>query len=156
MGTMDQWLGSQFLSLGVPHSKPLGDSKGDSAFCPSQFDQIGTRNSWGFTCKSKLSPHSGSVALRQLNPIQGKHKVFFSITRKLIKGRSMMPDAIKSILEAAHCLKEMVLQAKISQVPTTLRKKLLASLSKKFPLSLHAFLTSNTFISNASLKLAKN
>ena len=68
----------------------------------------------------------------------------------------MMPDAIKSILEAAHCLKEMVLQAKISQVPTTLRKKLLASLSKKFPLSLHAFLTSNTFISNASLKLAKN
>ena len=39
---------------------------------------MSTRNSWGPRGKSKLSPHSGTVALRQLNPsIKRGHKVFF-------------------------------------------------------------------------------
>ena len=57
----------------VPGSKPLGDSKVNSAFHPSEVDQISTRTYWGLlVVKSTLSPCSGSVTFRQLNPIHKK------------------------------------------------------------------------------------
>ena len=46
----------------VPCSKPLGGSKVDPAFRPSQMSVV----------KSKLSPRSYSVALRQLKRIHKK------------------------------------------------------------------------------------
>ena len=60
---------------GVPCSKPLGGSKGNSAFHPTEDDQLSTRNSWkpgNCMVKRELFPRSGSVALRQLNPIHKK------------------------------------------------------------------------------------
>ena len=54
---------------GVPRSKPLGGSKIDSVFHPSKVDKMSTTNSLGLKVKSKLSHHSGSVALRQWNSI---------------------------------------------------------------------------------------
>ena len=56
----------------VSGSKPQGGSKVDSAFHPSEVDQMSTGNSGGLSAKSKLSPRSGSVALRLLNSI---HKI---------------------------------------------------------------------------------
>ena len=58
-----------YPNLGVSGSKPLDDFKFDTSFHPSEVDQMSTRNSWGLVVKSKLSPSSGFVALRQLNPI---------------------------------------------------------------------------------------
>ena len=63
-----QWLSHWIPNPGVPGLKPLGGCKVDSAFHPSKVDEMSTRNSWGLMVKSKLSPHSGSVALRQMNP----------------------------------------------------------------------------------------
>ena len=60
---------------GVPVSKPLGGSMVNLAFDPSERDQLSTRNSWkpgNSIVKMKLSPCSGSVALRKLNPIHKK------------------------------------------------------------------------------------
>ena len=50
----------------------VGGSKVDSAFHSSEFHKKNTRISGDFAVKSKLSPHNGSVALRQLNPIHKK------------------------------------------------------------------------------------
>ena len=36
---------------GVPCSKPMGGSKVDSAFHPSEVDEMSTRNSWGLIGK---------------------------------------------------------------------------------------------------------
>ena len=58
---------------GVPCSKPLGGSKVDSAFHLSEVDKINIpRISGNLVVKRKLTPQSGSVALRQLNPIHKK------------------------------------------------------------------------------------
>ena len=59
---------------GVPCSKPLGDFKVDSVFHPSEVNQISNKNFWENSgkVKSKLPPHSGSVALKQLNSIYKK------------------------------------------------------------------------------------
>ena len=57
---------------GVPGSKPLDGSNVDSAFHPFKFDQLSTKNCWELNGKSKISLRSGSVALRQLNPIHEK------------------------------------------------------------------------------------
>ena len=48
------------LSRG-PVSKPLGRSKVDSAFHPSDVDKMSARNSRGLVIKSKLSPLGCSV-----------------------------------------------------------------------------------------------
>ena len=53
---MEQWPPSP----GVPCSKPLGGSKVDSAFHPSEVNEVSTRNFWGLVVKSKLPPQSGS------------------------------------------------------------------------------------------------
>ena len=71
-GAMASWLRRYIPNPGVPYSNPLVGSKIDSAFHPSEVDQMNTRNFWGLVVKSKLSSHSGSVALRQLNPIHEK------------------------------------------------------------------------------------
>ena len=47
---------------GVPGSKPLGGSKVDSAFHPSEVDKMSVRNSWELWVKSKLSPRTGFAA----------------------------------------------------------------------------------------------
>ena len=63
-----------------PMIKATGGSKINSVFYPTEVDQL---KSWSWMVKSKLSPRSGSVALRQLNLIHKKgHKVFFSILRR--------------------------------------------------------------------------
>ena len=54
------------FSIRIPCSKPLGSSKVNSAFHPSNFNQT-AKNSWGL--KSKLSPCGDTVVLRKLNPI---------------------------------------------------------------------------------------
>ena len=64
-----QWLGHWIPIPGVQGSKPLGGSKVDLAFHPSEVNQMSTRTSWRF---SGLSPRSGSAALIQLNPINKK------------------------------------------------------------------------------------
>ena len=57
--------GTHWISVPeISGSKPLGSSKIDSAFHPSKVDEMSTTNSWGLVVKSKLSPNSGSVALR--------------------------------------------------------------------------------------------
>ena len=58
----------------------LINSKVNSALHPSRVDQMSIRNSGNsgdVVVKSKLSPGSGSEALRQLNPIEGAITVFF-------------------------------------------------------------------------------
>ena len=59
----------------------LINSKVNSALHPSRVDQMSIRNSGDVVVKSKLSPGSGSEALRQLNPIEGAikrgHNSFF-------------------------------------------------------------------------------
>ena len=46
----------------------------DSDFNPSEANQMSTSNFWKRNGRSKLPPLSGSVALRQLNPIHKKGK----------------------------------------------------------------------------------
>ena len=45
-GVMALWLTQWIPSLGVLCSKPLGGSKTDSAFHPSEDDKMSTRNFW--------------------------------------------------------------------------------------------------------------
>ena len=52
---------------GLPRSKLLGGSKGNSDFHPSKINQMSTRNIWDLVVRGKLLPRSGLVALRQLN-----------------------------------------------------------------------------------------
>ena len=42
---MAQWLSHWIPNLGVPGLKPLGGCKVDSAFHPSEVDEMSTRNS---------------------------------------------------------------------------------------------------------------
>ena len=44
----------------VPCSRPLGGSKVESAFHPSEVDKVSTRIFWGLSVKSKLAPRNGS------------------------------------------------------------------------------------------------
>ena len=57
------------LTPGAPVSKPLGGSKVDSAFHPSEADQMSTTN---LVVKSKLTPDSGFAALRHFTSIDKK------------------------------------------------------------------------------------
>ena len=66
------FMGAGFPIKGYCVQKPLGGSKVNSDFHPSKVDQISTRNIWNSMVKSKLLTLSGSVALRQLNPIHKK------------------------------------------------------------------------------------
>ena len=66
------WLRCWIPNSGVACSKPLSGSMVDSAFHPSEIDQMTTRNFWGLIIKNKLSPYSGSVAFVQFNPIHKK------------------------------------------------------------------------------------
>ena len=55
----------------------MGGSKVDSAFHFSEVDEVTTRKYGELVVKTKLSPRSGYVALRQLKPIHKKGcKVF--------------------------------------------------------------------------------
>ena len=45
-GAMAYWLRRWIPNPGVTCSKPLGDSKVDSAFGPSEIDEMSTRNFW--------------------------------------------------------------------------------------------------------------
>ena len=68
-------------SWGSHFQKKMNDSKVDSAFNSSVKWVL--RISGDLAAKSKLSPRSDSVALRQLNPIHKKsHKVAFLISCK--------------------------------------------------------------------------
>ena len=49
--TMAYWLSRWYPNPGVPCSKPLGGSKVDSAFHPSEVDKMSTRNSWELSGK---------------------------------------------------------------------------------------------------------
>ena len=46
-----KWLRHWIPNPGVPCSKPLGGSKVDLAFHPSEFDKVSTRNFWGLNGK---------------------------------------------------------------------------------------------------------
>ena len=51
---MEQWLSGQgagFPNPGVPCSKPLGGSKVDSAFHPTEVGKMNTRNFWELSGK---------------------------------------------------------------------------------------------------------
>ena len=78
-GVTAQWSGCWIPNQGVLCSKPLCGTKVDSTFHPSQFNwALGTP--MHLLLKSKLSPCSGSVILRQLNSIhKWVHKVFLSL-----------------------------------------------------------------------------
>ena len=43
---MAEWLRHWIPNPGVPGLKPLGGFKVDSAFHPSEFNELNTRNSW--------------------------------------------------------------------------------------------------------------
>ena len=68
-------------TTGVLGLKPLGGSKVDSAFHPSEVDRMSTGTPRDVVVKSKLSPRSGTVALRQLKPIykKGAIKLFLKL-----------------------------------------------------------------------------
>ena len=76
---LKQWSNSLVVKMlihnpGVPYSKPLGGSKVDSVFHPSEVDRV-SGISGNLVAKSKLPPHSGSVALRQLNLFHKKETI---------------------------------------------------------------------------------
>ena len=48
---MAYWLRRWIPNPGVPRSKPLGASKVDSAFHPSEVNKMSTRNFWELNCK---------------------------------------------------------------------------------------------------------
>ena len=50
-GAMAQWLRRWIPNPGVPCSRPLGGSKVDSAFHPSEVDKMSTRNFWELSGK---------------------------------------------------------------------------------------------------------
>ena len=50
-GAMAKWLRRWIPNPGVPCSKPLGGSKVDSAFHPSEVDKMITRNFWELSGK---------------------------------------------------------------------------------------------------------
>ena len=54
-GAMAYWLRCWITNLGVPCSNPLRDSKDNSAFHPSEVDQMYTRNSWELSGKSQTA-----------------------------------------------------------------------------------------------------
>ena len=66
---MAQWLGCLIPNPRVLTLKPLDDSRTNSAFHPFAFIKWVLGPSGTLVVKSKLSPRSGSVALRQLNTI---------------------------------------------------------------------------------------
>ena len=53
--SMAQWLRCQILNPGVSYSKPLGGSKVDSAFPPSEIDKMSTRNFWELSVIKKTA-----------------------------------------------------------------------------------------------------
>ena len=57
---MALWLRRWIPNPEVPCSKPLDDSKVDSAIHPSEVDKMSTRNLWEVVVKSKLPPQSDS------------------------------------------------------------------------------------------------
>ena len=65
------WLG-RLINPGIPHSKPLDGSKVISVFQSSEVDQMSKQNPWDVVLTSKLSPQSGFVAVRCLNPLHKK------------------------------------------------------------------------------------
>ena len=67
---MAWWLGHLISNPEVLILKPLGGSNVDSAFYPFEFLVPGIPGD--FVVKSILSPRSGSIALRQLNPFHKK------------------------------------------------------------------------------------
>ena len=69
---MAKWLRRWIPNPGVPCSKPLGGSKVDSAFHPSEVDKMSTRNFWELNGKKETVSNEVAVALRQLNPIRKK------------------------------------------------------------------------------------
>ena len=76
---LQQWSNSLVVKMlihnpGVPYSKPLGGSKVDSVFHPSEVERV-SGISGNLVAKSKLPPHSGSVALRQLNLFHKKETI---------------------------------------------------------------------------------
>ena len=50
-GAMAQWLSHWIPNPGVSYSKPLGGSKVNSAFHPSEVDKMSTRNFWELSGK---------------------------------------------------------------------------------------------------------
>ena len=80
----------------------LINSKVNSALHPSRVDQMSIRNSGDLVVKSKLSPGSGSEALRQLNPIEGAikrgHNSFFFFLLSVIFDFFIILHQHKSIL----------------------------------------------------------
>ena len=50
-----QWLRRGVRNPGVPFSNPLGGSKNDSAFHPSNVDKLSTRNFWELSGKKKTA-----------------------------------------------------------------------------------------------------
>ena len=80
-GAMALWLGRWIPNPGVPGSKPSGGSKFNSPFIIPRSIKWVPGTPGDLVVKSKLSPHSGSVALRQLNTIHKKGpKAFFYLT----------------------------------------------------------------------------
>ena len=77
-------------TTGDPGLKPLGGSKVDSAFHPSEVDRMSTGTPRDVVVKSKLSPRSGTVALRQLKSIykKGVIKLFLKLDLTLSVNRT--------------------------------------------------------------------
>ena len=57
---MAQWLRRWISNPGFSCLKPLGGSKVDSAFHPSEVDKMSTKNIWNLMVKSTLPPRSGT------------------------------------------------------------------------------------------------
>ena len=56
IGATAWWIRHWIPNLEVPCLKPLGGSKMDSAFHPSEIDKVSTRNFGNLVVKSKLPP----------------------------------------------------------------------------------------------------
>ena len=69
-------------------SKPLDGSKDDSAFHPSEVNQMKIPGlPGGLVIKIKLSPHSGcSLETGELHPLKGAIECFFKIILEFSKG----------------------------------------------------------------------
>ena len=65
---MAQWLRHWIPNTGVSYSKPLSDSKVNSAFHPSKYDKMSTRNTWGPSSKRKNASSQWLCSLETVEP----------------------------------------------------------------------------------------
>ena len=97
-GVTIEWLAYLIIPV-VPCSRPLGGSKVESAFHPSEVDKVSTRIFWGLSVKSKLAPRNGSsFEAVEPHPWKGVHNVFFMYISKTYSETANHKCSVKKLL----------------------------------------------------------